>query len=116
MKSIFEQALAFQAAVEIFNEVERTTDPALRTEMLGQAVRYARLRVDWLLAGIDRDPALDASRSRAHDAFIDSLNILSREAARRGQSVSWRERLGDDRKVIGDFACYLHAILGLQAR
>jgi len=33
-----------------------------------------------------------------------------------GQSIRWRERLGDDRKVIGDFACHLHAILGLRAR
>ena len=37
-------------------------------------------------------------------------------AVKSGQSIRWRERLGDDRKVIGDFAYHLHAILGLRAR
>ena len=84
--------------------------------MVELAIRYARLRVDWLQAGDGGDALLGATRTRAHNAFIDSLSILSRSAAGAGESIRWRERLGDDRKVIGDFSCHLHAILGLRAR
>jgi hypothetical protein len=32
------------------------------------------------------------------------------------EDITWRKMLGDDRKAIGDFACYLHCILAIQAR
>jgi hypothetical protein len=33
-----------------------------------------------------------------------------------GETNTWRELLGYDRKDIGDFACFIHCILGLSAR
>ncbi len=42
--------------------------------------------------------------------------ILSRAMAKDGEKSDWRAQLGDDRKVIGDFACLVHAILGLRSR
>ncbi len=36
--------------------------------------------------------------------------------AKAGEDVAWRTVLGEDRKNIGDFACYLHCILGLRSR
>lgn len=59
---------------------------------------------------------MDAGRTRAHNAFIDACNILSRQMARPGEDVAWRARLRSDRKILGDFACYLHCLLGLKAR
>jgi len=109
-------ALIYQDAVEIFEQIERSTDKTLRSEMIELAIRYARLRIDWLQAGAGGDAVLGATRTRAHNPLIDSLNILSRQVIKSGQSIHWRESLGDDRKVIGDFACHLHAILGLRAR
>lgn len=35
--------------------------------------------------------------------------------ANNGEDITWRKTLGDDRKIIGDFACYVHCILGIQA-
>jgi len=32
------------------------------------------------------------------------------------KDTSWRVELGEDRKVIGDFACFLHCILGIETR
>jgi hypothetical protein len=32
-----------------------------------------------------------------------------------GEHASWRKELGDDRKVIGDFACYISYVLSLKA-
>lgn len=108
--------LSYQEALEILQDIEEMTDDSLREEMIELAVRYARLRVDDLRSGPVANPEMGATRTRAHNALIDSLNILSRQAAKSGHSIRWRERLGDDRKVIGDFACHLHAILGLRAR
>jgi len=89
----------------------------LRTDFINAGVRYARLRVDWLLA--DREERIatkEGERSRAHEAVIDSANILSRYMAKNAMDNSWRERLGADRREIGDFACHLHCLLGLRAR
>jgi hypothetical protein len=36
--------------------------------------------------------------------------------AKAGLDNEWRRLLGDDRKVIGDFACFLVAHLGVLAR
>jgi hypothetical protein len=63
----------------------------------------------------DRQDA-DAGRTAAHNAFIDALNILSRAMKKEGKDNEWRRLLGDDRKEIGDFACFLVAHLGILAR
>ena len=56
----------------------------------------------------------DLSRSMAHDAFIMSTNIVARTQGSIG--AEWRDRLSDDRKRIGDFACYIALFEGMQAR
>jgi len=48
------------------------------------AVRYARLLMDDLRSGPMANPELDSTRTRAHNALIDGLNILSRQAAQSG--------------------------------
>ena len=50
------------------------------------------------------------------DALIASCDILARNMAHRGENDLWRIQRGQDRKDIGDFACLLHAMLGLAAR
>ena len=99
----------------ILENIERSSHQDLSAEVVALAVAYARIRVDWLLAerSVRRD--LEDKRTRAHDAFIDSLNILSRAESRSGGDIGWREQLGTDRKRIGDFACQVHALLGLRA-
>lgn len=80
------------------------------------ATRYAHLRAEWYLARPEERREMDEGRTRAHNAFIDCCNILSRNMASQGLDVSWRADLGSDRKVIGDFACFVHAYLGFLAR
>jgi len=80
------------------------------------ATRYARIRVDWLMTKPEDRLQIDRSRSFAHDSFIDSCNILSRNMAKNGDDITWRTKIGDDRKSIGDFACFLHCYLGIKAR
>lgn len=88
----------------------------MKYDLIQKAVRYARIRTDYQLTPSESTNEIGALRTNAHNAFIYSCNILSRNMANNGEDITWRKTLGDDRKVIGDFACYVHCILGIQAR
>lgn len=100
----------------IYPSIKNTHFSDLACSLVNSAIRYARIRVDWERSLPDLRRDTDDERTRAHNTFIDSCNILSRNMARVGEDNSWRQLLSDDRKTIGDFACYLHCLLGLKAR
>lgn len=85
-------------------------------EWLQTAVRYAHIQTEWSLANQKERAGMERERRIAHDRFIDACNILSRNMAIADLDASWRKRLGQNRKVIGDLACYVHCFLGLSAR
>ncbi len=84
--------------------------------LVKSAVRYARLRVDWLLSDQEGRNELEAERTASHNAFISTCDILSRNMLKSGEDNSWRTQIGNKRKDIGDFACLIHAVLGINAR
>ncbi len=101
---------------DLVRAAEATTFHGLLDQMRRAAARYAALRTEWALGSAEARTELEAARSSAHDAFIDACNILSRNMAARGESIEWRRELGDDRKKIGDFACWLTLSLALSVR
>jgi hypothetical protein len=104
--------MTLENAKKVLDLIESSKNAVLKRDLILYAIRYARIRADWFL-----DIAEDKSqRKKAHDALIDSCNILSRSMRSAGEDNSWRSILGDDRKEIGDFACFVHCILGLRAR
>lgn len=103
-------------AADIYRAIQVTKHISLADDLLNAAVRYSRIRTDWALASDDQRREMDDMRNLAHTTFIDCCNILSRNMARSGEDNTWRARLGDDRKEIGDFACHLNCLLGIQAR
>jgi hypothetical protein len=106
----------FPTTERIFTQIEITQLTQLKQDLLQKAVRYARIRSDWYFLPPEERRALDPVRTAAHDAFIDACNILSRNMGKHGEDNSWRHALPDDRKVIGDFACQLHCLLGILSR
>jgi len=88
----------------------------LRDELVAGAIRYARIRTDWNFLDHDEKKMQNDARTRSHNALISSCNSVSRLMAKSGLDITWREKLGDNRKAIGDFACYIHAYLGILAR
>ncbi len=88
----------------------------LRRDFYNKAVDYALIRAQWQLSSREQRIDMDQRRRLAHNAFIDACNILSRNMGAEGEDNSWRADLGDDRKIIGDFACYIHCFLGIEAR
>lgn len=108
--------MTYHEAAEIFSALKVSRHDELKEALIHAAVRYARIRVDWYQASPQARIEMDAARTSAHDVFIDACNILSRSMSAAGDDIGWRERLGGDRKEIGDFACYLHCSLGIEAR
>lgn len=103
-------------AEEILNELNESSLDSILHDMLEAALRYVGLRGRWYLATSEGRLEIDSERTRAHNAFIDACNIMSRNQRKNGEDNTWRAKLSDDRKVVGDFACYLVAIIGVRAR
>lgn len=85
-------------------------------DFIKKALKYASYRSGWEYMGREERQAEDKYRSSCHDAFIVSVNLLSRLAAAEGGDSSWRAQLGEDRKRIGDFACFVAYMTGIANR
>jgi len=100
----------------ILSDINSTKLETLKIELFETAIRYTRIRVDWCFMDDDEKRNNDELRTRTHNSLIDACNILSREMTKAGEDANWSVILGNDRKVIGDFACYVHCLLGLSSR
>ncbi|MEE1517741.1 MAG: hypothetical protein UF228_09125 [Lachnospiraceae bacterium] len=115
-------ALTLEKADEILSRIEASLDKndedaiELYNDFLEGAVAYANVRAGWLLLSNDEKMEQDKGRTYKHDSVINRVNILARYLDKIGKDVSWREALGESRKAIGDFACYVSLVYGLRAR
>ena len=112
---IFAVTISFVSHCEVVLVDIREAEKILVRINDSTSVRYAHIRAEWSLMNSEQRREADDSRTRAHNALIDSCNILSRNMNKSGDSVAWRALPGDDRKVIGDFACYLHCLLSIKS-
>lgn len=112
----FEQAnILFE---KIQTALESTDEDAkeLFDDFLEAAIEYASIRSKWLMLSKEEKMDSDKSRTLKHDTLIIRLNVLIRYLDKIGRNVSWKDELGDSRKRIGDFACYIALLYGLSAR
>lgn len=107
--------MAYEIAVRVYEEM-KCGDDQLRLQVCRAAIKYVNIRAEWRLMTVPERVAADKNRTAAHNAFIDTVNVLSRSMASSGKDNEWRRLLTDDRKIIGDFACFLVAHLGVLAR
>ncbi|MEI7663120.1 MAG: hypothetical protein WCK34_13010 [Bacteroidota bacterium] len=103
-------------ASQIFETLKGSKHIELFNTLMERAVIYSRIRVDWYYAVLDEQLELDYDRTIAHDEFILSCAALHQKMREAGEDTKWRVAIGSDRKSIGDFACLLHAIIGINAR
>lgn len=112
--------LQYQEALEIYTAMTENLNcndadiVDLYKRLIEKAVRYAHIRAEWNTLTREEKLERDSSRTIAHDSFISSINIIARSEGKIG--LQWRERLGNDRKRIGDFACYISLFRSLEAR
>jgi hypothetical protein len=105
-----------QYFLPLFQAVDSTSLTRLRNGFYTLAIRYTVTRAQWNFLSVEEKMESNDARTRLHNTLIDSLNILARNMSEAGEPVDWRKTLGDDRKVIGDFACYVSAWLGIRQR
>lgn len=80
------------------------------------AIKYSHYRANWYSWDIKKRKNEDEYRSSKHNALISRINILARFVKEKEGECNWRDVLGDDRKRIGDFACYITLVRSLNAR
>ena len=117
--------LTIEQASEIYRtiieslDLDENDDREILQDYLMAAAKYANVRACWNILSREEKMDTDANRTACHNKVILHLNILARYLASKGKDVSWRDELGDDslhRKRIGDFACYVACLEGLNAR
>ena len=115
-------ALSFEEACQIYESilvVKQELDIEflkLLEELINRAVDYADIRSRWLSMSEQQIVQMSATRSQYHDFFIVSVNNVANYLEKFSRQIAWRKQLGDDRKRIGDFACYIAYIQGVNAR
>ena len=106
----------YTTAIDVWNQIKDTVLTDLKLNLVETGIRYAQIRVEWLLADSEKQAVIGQDRTTCHNSFIVACDVLARNMSKHGENGSWRRRLSDDRKVIGDFACFLHCRLGISAR
>lgn len=108
---------------EMLAEIGADTEALeLYDELMKVATRYAAIRANWLLLSREEKSEQDSGRTSCHNSVITHFNMLVRYLKQQGKAAAWRDELGyeeDDpynRKAIGDFACYLAFVNGINAR
>lgn len=116
-------ALPMEEALRIYEDITETVEKCtiedkndFFNEMVKKACKYASVRCDWEFMSREEKMEADPGRTSKHNTFIDSLNVLSRLIKSDGIETPWREQLGDERKRIGDFACFVAYITGISNR
>lgn len=80
-----------------------------------KAVRYAAIRAEWLLKTKEEKMDEDPYRTSAHDSFITAVRMMARFEG--SASDVWAEMLDmNDRKRVGDFACWVAMRRGIEGR
>ena len=113
------QMIHAEMLAEIGSDVETLE---LYDKLMKIATRYAAIRANWLLLSREEKNEQDSGRTSCHNSVITHFNMLVRYLKQQGKAAAWRDELGyeeDDlynRKAIGDFACYLAFVNGINAR
>ncbi len=85
-------------------------------DCMKSAMEYSHVRNEWEFMSREEKIVADGGRTVRHTGFIITVDVLARIAESEGVDNSWRKELGDDRKRIGDFACYIAYITGISNR
>ena len=108
---------------EMIQEIGNDPDALeLYEELMAVAGRYGAIRAGWQLLGREEKMEQDSRRTSCHNSVITHFNMLTRYLRQRGKTAAWRDCLGYEeedpynRKRVGDFACYLVFVSGINAR
>lgn len=115
--------LAVEEALQIYkdiydsiNQCECEDLPEFVEAFLNKSCAYATMRTQWEFWDREKRIEKDSLRTALHNSVIDAVNILARLLNSEGVDTPWREQLGDKRKRVGDFACFVAYMVGINNR
>ena len=112
----YSEGMKFYQAIKSSGSKSDDDWQSFYTQFLNCAVKYAQERANWALLEAQQRAEADGGRTAIHNAFIAALNILTRYVKSMGNEAEWEPILGEDRKEIGDLACYVHCALSIESR
>lgn len=80
------------------------------------SVEYATIRGKWLFLSREEKIDTDEHRSICHNKVIYQLKFIKGLIAEKNGDTTWFSDFHEDRKRIGDFACFVSYIYGINAR
>lgn len=123
LKSEAKNVLPMEEALQIYTDMLGCLDRCKAEDkqefidiFVKSAVEYAHIRGLWEVYDNEKRMSEDSYRTSKHDAMIVNLNVLARLCNVEGIETPWREQLGEARKRIGDFACFVSYIAGINNR
>lgn len=118
--SVSEMAQLHKEIILEINEDEEGQE--LYDEIIKTAIDYVGIRASWAIMSKEEKSEKNPKRTECHNMLIVKFDALSDYLRQRDKAAAWREILGYEeenkycRKRIGDFACYLAFINGLNTR
>jgi len=118
--------ITFQDTEEIYNELRTAANTNNRQfqdlwkDVIQRAIDYVNFRAKYSIqTPNERSEDFDKTRTTKHNMFMYSLQDIVFFMDEQGWQTDWFKKIGtikDNRKRLGDFACYLVYIYSLNAR
>lgn len=106
--------MTHEEAKKCYCMIKDTQFKELKIDLYKAAHKYATIRSEWAFMSNSMKLEKDQYRTISHNSFISICNALSRNMNKKSEDNSWRTIIGSNRKDIGDFACFLNCIIGLE--
>ncbi|MTB35397.1 hypothetical protein [Streptococcus uberis] len=115
-------SLSFEVCTNYFQDliiaVNQTDEDSLLywNDFISASVDYSQARGEWLLLSREEKHVKDDMRTTKHNKFIYTLKIFIAYSKQKGYDFPWFESIKDNRKQLGDLACYISYIYAVNAR
>lgn len=114
-------SLSFEVCTKYFqdlvNALNDTDEESLTywKDFISASVAYSQARGEWLLLSREEKHAKDDTRTTKHNKFIYTLKIFIAYSKQKGNKFTWFETIKDNRKQLGDLACYIAYVYAVNA-
>jgi len=113
--------LDYELAKNSYETIMSSKADSEKDKLFWKAIRYADIRSRYALYDYQQQLASNVERTQIHNELLDYIENLVVKQQELGEDITWRNKIGlgrtgEDRKRVGDFACYIAMFLGLSAR
>lgn len=117
-----QNSITFEEAKKIYNELLTEMNfkdddcKDLWDSLMENIIKYVNIRSKCLIISQTERLESDKGRTDTHNSLISCFNALQRYIQINKGNNNWRNELGQERKRIGDFACYIAYVYSLNSR